>query len=97
MPDRTCVLTQPRYLSLSEAKHACYTACDLTHMHLACACLQTLLARQRRPHEDDANTCDGLTALFGLIADSLLQHEADVMDALQETFEVVDREIERAE
>jgi hypothetical protein len=91
MAERTCVLTQSRHLSISEAKHACHAACDLTDVHIALGCLQTLLSREKNPGEDDADVCDGVAAIIRLINESLLRREDAASHALQAMFEVVDR------
>lgn len=92
MANRTCVFTQSRHLSVSQARQACYEAFDLTHVQQAHAGLQTLLARARRPDEDDADLCDGLASLVRLITESLNRREDDAMTALAMLFEVIERE-----
>jgi hypothetical protein len=92
MPNQTCALTQPRFRSISDAMHACFTACDLTDVHMALGCLHTLLARNRRPDEDDADVCDGVGAAVGLINESLVRREQAAFDALQAMSEFVERE-----
>jgi hypothetical protein len=92
MSNRSCVLTQSRHLSVSEARQACYEAFDLTHVLQAHACLQTLLSRARRPDEDDADVCDGLASLVRLVTESLNRREDDAMTAIATLFQVIERE-----
>jgi hypothetical protein len=94
MPNQTSVLTQPRRRarSVSDAIHNCHAACDLTDVHVAFGCLQTLLARARRPDEDDADVCDGVAAIVRLINESLIRREEAAFEALKAMTEVIDRE-----
>jgi hypothetical protein len=92
MSNQSCVLTQPRFRSVSDALHACFAACDLTDVHMAFGCLQTLLARNRRPDEDDAYVCDGVGAAVRLINESLVRREQAAFDALQAMSEFMERE-----
>ena len=92
MPNRTCVLTQSRQLSISEAKDAFSTAIDLSDVHNAVSCLKTLLARPSRPEEDDDKTCYGIASISRLITESLVRREDAATDALKALFEVIERE-----
>ena len=92
MPNQTCVLTQPRFRSASDALHACFAACDLTDVLMSLGCLHTLLARNRRPDEDDADVCDGVRSAIRLINESLVRREEAVFDALQAMSEFMERE-----
>ena len=94
MSTQTCVLTQPRFRSVSDAMHACFAACDMTEVHMALGCLPTLLARNRRPEEDDAEVCDGVSAAIRLINESLVRRDQAAFDALQALSEFVERELE---
>jgi hypothetical protein len=93
MPNNTCVLTQPRFRSASDALHACFAACDLTDVHMALGCLHTLLARNRTPDEDDADVCDGGGAAIRLINESLVRRDQAAFDALQAMSQFVEREL----
>ena len=92
MPDRTCDFTQSRRQSISKAKHACLTACDLTDMHSAVACLQTLFARPKGPDEDDEDMYLGVGSIIRLITESIVRREQAATDALHEVFEMFERE-----
>ena len=92
MPTQTCVLTQPRFRSVSDAMHACFTACDLTDVHMALGCLHTLLARKRGLDEDDADICDGVGSAILLINESLVRRDQAAFDALQTLSEFMERE-----
>ena len=94
MPNQTCVLTQPRFRSVSDALHPCFTACDMTQVQMALGCLHTLLARDRRPDEDDVDLSDGVGAAIGLINESLVRREQAAFDALEAMSEFVERELE---
>jgi hypothetical protein len=52
-------------------------------VHVAFGCLQTLLARARRPDEDDADVCDGVAAIVRLINESLIRREEAAFEALK--------------
>jgi hypothetical protein len=94
MPNQTCVLTQPRFRSVSDATHACYAACDLTDLYRAFGCLETLLARERRADEDAAALCDGVGAAIRLLNESLIRRDQAAFDALEAMSEFVERELE---
>ncbi len=88
----TCVFPHSRHLSIPQAMQACYAACDLTDVRLACACLEKLLARSSACDENDADTYEGVGALIRLITDSLGRREEAATAALQTMSEVVERE-----
>ena len=92
MPNRNCDSKQSRRDSISKAKHACFTACDLTDMHNAVACLQLLLARPKGPDEHDEDMCMGFSSIVRLISETIARREDAATDALHEMFEVFERE-----
>jgi hypothetical protein len=92
MANRNSEFPQSQYLSIPEAIEACKKACDLTDVQRAYAFIQTLLAREKRPDEDDVLRYDGMTSLMRLIADSMRIREEAAVDALETMLEVVERE-----
>ena len=92
MSNQSCVLTQPRFRSASDALQACFAACDLTDLHMSLGCLHTLLARNRRPDEDDAYLCEAVGVAVGLINESLVRRDQAAFDALQAMAELMERE-----
>ena len=93
MPNQTCVITQPRFRSVSDAIRPCFAACDTSDVYMALGCLHTLLARDKKPDEDDADLCDGVGAAIGLITESLVRREQVAFDALEAMSEFVEREL----
>lgn len=68
MANRICALAQPATLSPSQALKACYDACDLSDVILACTCIQELLARAGLSGKEDIDAaCSGMSALLNLI------------------------------